>query len=78
MNAPHHPYVGLRATSPAYEVKDLATFPAVSGIIVHVGGTSIVTLLLDDGRHTSRALSQIVLDDPAEAARRIATLQGAE
>lgn len=65
-----HFYIGLRVHSTPYLIWPGLTVPSVTGTIARVDGHE-VTLLLDDGSHTTRSLTQIVLDDPAEGIRRL-------
>ena len=74
-----HPYIGLQATRPASTNPRL---PEVSGIFVAIGTESEelevgalhfmgAVLLLDDGKHKTVALGDLIVD-PAEAAARLA------
>jgi len=65
-----HPYIGLRATSTPYELWPALTVPSVTGTVAGVTESEAL-LLLDDGRHTTRRMTSLVMADPTEAAARL-------
>ena len=69
-----HPYIGLKVTSTPYEIWPAGTAPSVTGTIADANGQEAL-LLLDDGRHTTRRMTSLVMNNPAEAAARLKAAQ---
>lgn len=69
-----HPYIGLTGKFPAYNSEHYpsCSHPEFAGTVSHVDGqTGMIVLLADDGQHMMKHMSAFVLDDIAEARRRL-------